>query len=55
MISVCVRKDVKVGLVDGRGGRRGGNCSRNEEMQLSKRLGRLSLQQPFVLHVMPHG
>ena len=25
MIGVCVRKDVKVGLVDGRGGRRGGN------------------------------
>ena len=25
MIGVCARKDVKVGLVDGRGGRRGGN------------------------------
>ena len=25
MIGVCVRKDMKVGLVDGRGGRRGGN------------------------------
>ena len=25
MIDVCARKDVKVGLVDGRGGRRGGN------------------------------
>ena len=25
MIGVCVRKDVKVGLVDGLGGRRGGN------------------------------
>ena len=25
MIGVCVRKDVKVGLVDGRAGRRGGN------------------------------
>ena len=31
MIGVCVRKDVKVGLVDGCGGRRGGNWSRNEE------------------------
>ena len=25
MIGVCVRKDAKVGLVDGRGGRRGDN------------------------------
>ena len=31
MISVGVRRDVKVGLVDGRGGRRGGNWSRNEQ------------------------
>ena len=31
MIDVRVKKDVKVGLVDGRGGRRGGNWSRNEQ------------------------
>ena len=31
MIGVCVRKDVIVGLVDGRGGRRGGNWSRKEQ------------------------
>ena len=31
MIGVCVRKDVKVRLVDGRGGRRGGNWSRNKQ------------------------
>ena len=31
MIGGCVRKDVKVELVDGRGGRRGGSLSRNEQ------------------------
>ena len=30
-LGVCARKDVKVGLVDGRGGRRGCNLSRNEQ------------------------
>ena len=36
MIGVCVREDVKVGLVDGRGGRRGGNWSTNEENATSQ-------------------
>ena len=31
MIGLRVRKGVKVGLVDGRGGRRGGNWARNEQ------------------------
>ena len=55
MIDVCVSKDVKAGLVDGRGVRRGGNDREMSKMQLSRRLGRLSLQQPFVLHAIPHG
>ena len=47
MIGVCVRKDVEVWLVDGRGGRRGGNWSRNEQ--------NATFKTPFVLHAMPHG
>ena len=31
MIGVCLKNDEKVGLVDGRGGRRGGNWLRNEQ------------------------
>ena len=36
MIGVCARNDVKVGLVDGRGGRRGGNRWRNEQIATFK-------------------
>ena len=65
MIGVCVRKGVKKGLVDESVAVGVAAIDREmSKMQLSRRLRRLShlldaaaavLQQPFVLHAVPHG
>ena len=56
MIDVCVRKGVHVGLEDRRGGRRGGNCLRNEQNATFKTpWTALSAAALRSLHAMPHG